>query len=290
MKAILANQTASPNYAFNEAYNSVLYQNHPRRRLTTPATIDQWDLDKSMAFYKDRFSDASSFTFVFVGSFEPATIKPLVEKYLGALPSTHRTETWKDVGIRMASGVIDRKVEKGIEPKSQILITYNGPFVWDQTQRVAIRAMSDILQTRLLEVIREELGGTYGINAGASYSKVPNAEYSITISWGCDPARADALTKRVLDEVELLKTAGPTPKQVTDEAEAMLKDFEGNSKSNLYLRDQLASKYQYGEDPATLWLVPDYYKKIDAAMIQQAARTYLNSANRITLTLMPEKK
>jgi predicted Zn-dependent peptidase len=100
----------------------------------------------------------------------------------------------------------------------------------------------------------------------------------------------EALTKRVLDEIELLKTSGPTPKQVTDEAEAMLKDFETNSKNNLYLRDQLASKYQYGEDPATLWLVTDYYKKIDAAMIQQAARTYLNSANRITVTLMPEKK
>jgi zinc protease len=162
--------------------------------------------------------------------------------------------------------------------------------VWDQTQRIAIKAMSDILQTRLLEVIREELGGTYGINAGASYSKIPRPEYSLTISWGYDPARGEALIKRVLDEVELFKNSGPTPKQVADESEALLKEFETNSKSNLYLRDQLALKYQYGEDPATLWAIPDYYKKIDAAMIQQAARTYLNSANRITVTLMPEKK
>jgi zinc protease len=290
MKTLLANATASPNYAFNEVYNSVLYQNHVRRRPTTPATVDQMNLDKSMAFYKERFSDASGFTFVFVGSFEPATLKPLVEKYLGSLPSTHRNEMWKDVGARMATGVIDRKVEKGIDPKSQTLITYNGPFVWDQTQRIAIKAMSDILQTRLLEVIREELGGTYGINAGASYAKNPRAEYTLTISWGCDPARVEALTKRVLDEVELFKTSGPTPKQLTDETEALLKEFETNSKNNLYLRDQLAQKYQYGEDPATLWAIPDYYKKIDAAMIQQAAKTYLNSANRITVTLMPEKK
>ena len=52
----------------------------------TAKTIDEWNLDKSLAFYKDRFADASDFTFVFVGAFDLATMKPLVERYLGALP------------------------------------------------------------------------------------------------------------------------------------------------------------------------------------------------------------
>ena len=51
------------------------------------------NLEKSMAFYKDRFADASDFTFVFVGSFDLATIKPLVERYLASLPALHRKET-----------------------------------------------------------------------------------------------------------------------------------------------------------------------------------------------------
>src|SRR5262249_26963061 len=154
LKTLVANQAASPGFAFNELFLKTLYQNHPRRQPLTAATIDQMSLDKSMAFYKDRFADASAFTFVFVGSFDPAALKPLVEKYIGGLTSTHGSETYKDVGVRMASGVIDRKVEKGIEPKSQVRIIYNGPFVYDQTQRIAIRAMSEVLQMRLLEVIR----------------------------------------------------------------------------------------------------------------------------------------
>ena len=119
--------------------------------MPTPATVDEWNLDKSLAFYKDRFADASDFTFVFVGSFDLPTMKPLVERYLGGLPSIRRKETWKDVGARPPTGVIEKTVEKGIEPKSQTAIVFTGPFEYDQTQRVAIRAMAQMLQTRLLE-------------------------------------------------------------------------------------------------------------------------------------------
>ncbi len=103
-KTFLANQTAIPEFVFFNALNTTRYQNHLRRRLSTPATVDEWNLDKSLAFYKDRFADASDFTFVFVGSFEPATIKPLVERYLGSLPSIRRKESWKDVGVRCKPG------------------------------------------------------------------------------------------------------------------------------------------------------------------------------------------
>ena len=290
MKTMLANQTAAPEYAFAQMLTSTLSQNHPRRRLPTAAAIDEWNLDKSMAFYKDRFADASDFTFVFVGSFDLPTMKPLVERYLGGLPSIHRKETWKDVGVRTPTGVIEKTVEKGIEPKSQTAIVFNGPFEYDQAHRVAIRAMAEILQTRLLTTIREELGGTYSISANASAQKIPNPEYSIAIQFGSDPQRATALNERIVQEIERLKADGPTEKQVSDEREALLRDFETSAKQNGYLLGQLSVKYEYGEDPAGLWNIPEYYKKIDAAMIQDAAKTYLNMDNRVRVTLVPEQK
>src|SRR5436309_2382908 len=131
MKSILSNQAATPQFAFSQALTDALYQNHPRVRLTTPETIDQWNLEKSLAFYKDRFADASDFTFVFVGSFDLPTIKPLVERYLASLPALHRQETWKDVGIHYSTGLIDRRVEKGIEPRSQVSLIFTGPFQYD---------------------------------------------------------------------------------------------------------------------------------------------------------------
>ena len=289
-RTFMTNQSVSPDFAFFEALTNSRYQNHPRRRMTTAATVDQWNLDKSLAFYKDRFADASDFTFFFVGSFDEAMIKPLVERYLGALPSLRRKESWKDIGVKTPTGIIEKRVEKGIEPKSRAAIVFSGPFVFDQSRRVAIRAMSDILQTRLLEVVREELGGTYSITASSNYLKLPKPEYSITIEFGSSPERTEDLIKRVFEEIEKFKTSGPTEKQLNDEKEALIREFETNIKQNGYLLNQIYLRYFYGDDPAGIWTVPEFYKKLDGATVQEAAKLYLDTKNFIKVTLFPEKK
>jgi zinc protease len=289
-KTFLANQSAIPEAAFSNTLTTARYQNHFRRRPTTVETVDQWNLDKSLAIYKDRFADASDFTFVFVGSFDLATMKPLVERYLGSLPSIRRKESWKDVGARTPTNVVEKTVEKGIEPKSLSAIVFSGPFEYDPTHRAAIRAMAEILQTRLLETIREELGGTYSIGAFAGYERIPNPTYSVTIQFGSAPDRTENLIKRVFQEIELLKTNGPSDKQVADEKEALLREYETSSKVNTYWLTQITAKYQSGEDVAALWHVPEIYNKIDKAMIQQAAKTYLNTNAYVEVKLFPEKK
>src|SRR6185437_3858000 len=131
MKSLVANQNASPEVVFNQTIDAALSSGHVRRRPETPETVDQWDLDKSMAFYKARFADASNFTFVFVGSFTPDSIRPLVEKYIASLPARHAQETWRDIGIRPPTGVVDKTVRKGIAPKSEVAIVFSGPFQYD---------------------------------------------------------------------------------------------------------------------------------------------------------------
>jgi zinc protease len=290
MKSLLANQSASPDYAFASTLAAAMYQNHIRRRPPTPDTVDEWNLDKSLAFYKDRFADASDFTFVFVGSFDLATMKPLVERYLGTLPSIRRKETWKDIGLRPTTGIIEKRVEKGIEPKSQVAITFAGPFEYDETHRLTIRAMAHMLQGRLLQAIREDLGGTYSITASPSVQRIPRPEYSFAIRFGCDPQRTDDLLKRVFQEIERFKMNGPSELQVSDEKEALQREFETNSKQNNYLLGQIVAKYQNREDVRSVWYAPELYRKLNAEMIQQAAKTYLNVNNHVQVTLFPEKR
>jgi zinc protease len=290
MKSALANQASSPAFAFNEALTSALRANHLRASPFTVEKVDQMNLDKSLAFYKDRFADASDFTFVFVGSFDAATIKPLVERYLGSLPSTKRKETWKDTGVRYATGVIEKRVNKGLEPQSRAAMVFTGPFQFNQTERVAIRALGDVLNARLRETLREDLGGTYGVSVGAGYAQIPVGEYSMNISFNCAPERTEELMKAALQQIELLKSEGPTEKQVSDAREKLLRDFETNMKQNNYLVQQLSLKYQYTDDVATLFGLADYYKKLTPAAIQEAARTYLDTRNVVKVLLFPESK
>ena len=289
-RTFMSNQSAVPEFAFFEALSAARFGNHPRRRLQTAATVDEWNLEKSLAFYKDRFADASDFTFYFVGSFDEATMKPLVERYLGALPSIKRKETWKDIGVKDLSGIVEKRVEKGIEPKSRATIVFGGPFEFNQERRIAIRAMSEVLQTRLLDAIREELGGTYSVTASFGYTKFPKPEYSLSIQFGCSPERTDDLIKRVFEEIEKLKTEGPTEKQLADEKEALIREFETNSKQNGYLLNQISLRFQNGEEPEGIWQIPELYRKLDAATIKDAAKLYLNTQSYVKVTLFPEKK
>ena len=289
MKTILKNRDANPMTAFQDTLQSTLSQNHIRMRPITVETLEELDLEKSLAFYKDRFADAGDFTFIFIGNIDLETMKPLVERYLGALPTVDRKESWKDTGIDPPKGVIKKSVHKGIEPKSQTSIVFTGPFQYDSAHRTAIRAMAMVLQTRLREVLREDLGGTYSVGVRPSNDKIPDEEYSISISFGSDPKRVEELTKVIFQEIGKLKT-DVSEDEVNDAREAIFRSTETGLKQNRWLLTQLAFRYRLGEDPGKhllQWEEP--LKLLNPEVIQEAAQEYFNMENYVLVSLFPAK-
>jgi zinc protease len=290
LTAGLANRQAQPDTVFEDTLTAALTQNHVRAQPMTPALVSEMSLDKSMAFYKDRFADASDFTFVLVGSFDLPTVKPLVERYLGSLPSLHRKEAGKDVGIRPPTGVVEKQVTKGTAPKSQVGVVFTGAFQNNQKNRLIIRALSNTLAGNLQRVLREDLGGTYGVSVSPDFTKRPTEDYRLTITFACDPARTQDLIKALFDVVDEFRTNGPSPGQVADAQAALRRDLETDSRQNGYLLNQLAYAYQYDEpvpDPATL---RGLYSQLSTSLLRDAARTYLDTNHYVKVVLMPEGK
>jgi zinc protease len=287
-KVMLANQQASPEFVFQQALVSALTQDHPRARLMTPAMVDQMNLDRSFAFYKDRFADASDFTFVFAGSFDMEAIKPLVERYLASLPSLKRHETWKNEGIAPPRGIVEKVVRKGIEPKSQAAIVFTGPFPFDTPHEVALDALGIVLEGRLRRSLREALRGTYGVEVQANATKIPEPRYNVAIQFGCDPERTEELVATLLREVERLKADGPTDSEVADAREALMVAYQTDMAENSRLADRLLERYQLSEDALGFFNLPAEYQKLGALGIQDAARRCLDTANYVRVTLFPE--
>ena len=292
-KGLLANQLASPDVVFDQAIDAALSRNNPRRQPETPATVDQWNLDKSLAFYKARFADASNFTFVFVGSFTPEAIKPLVETYIASLPATHAHETWRDLGITLPRGVVEKTIEKGIAPKSQVAIVFSGPFEYDDAHTLALRTMTLLLQSRLLDTIRQELGGTYSITATPDDAEVSPRRNTPSGSTGRAIRRArrrscSASSRRSRSS----RPRRSSPGQVSLIREALLREFERNSQDNGYLLNQISRRYEDGDaaDLAAVVNLRDQIAALTGDAIQQAAQTYLDTANYVKVTLMPETK
>ncbi len=93
-------------------------------------------------------------------------MRPLVEQWLATLPATHREEHWRDLGIRPPAGVIEKTVRKGVEPKASTVVVFSGETPYTPATRYALRSLSEYLEMRLLDNLREALGGTYSVNVG----------------------------------------------------------------------------------------------------------------------------
>ena len=269
----LQNRDASPAVAFNDAINRIMTQDALRSRPVTAETLDHTNLDESLAFYQDRFADASDFTFIFVGNIDLDTVRPLVERYLGGLPSINRVETWRDLGDRPPSGVIEETVRKGLEPQAQTRVFFTGSLDYgDRSQRLGIAAMTAVLRSRLREVLREELGGTYSVTVGSTFSWRPEGQYRLSITFGSDPERADELLDAVYGEIERLKGSPPTEAEVNDVREAQRRTWETNQESNSWWLNVLDGRYRYLARPERRPLPVRRPSPRDAVNVRAGAR------------------
>jgi zinc protease len=286
-QAMLANRAVSPMAAYSDTITATMSQNHPRARPITAKTFDEISLDRSLAIYRDRFADASDFTFLIVGDFDIDSIKPHVQRYLASLPSIGRKEAGRDVGIRPPTGVIKKVVRAGTEPQSQTMISFTSPFQYNQNERYLLSSMGEILQNRLLEKLRESLGGTYSVSAVASGGREAPATAGATISFGSAPERAEELTKAVMSEIAALQSQGPSAAEVDKVREAQRRAHELAVKQNGFWLGNLGSAYQYGDDPRDILKQEDRLKLLTPEAIREIARKYLRMDNFVQVTLLP---
>lgn len=287
-KGVLANRSASPEAAFSDTLQVTLAQHSLREQPVSAAVLDRIDFAKSFDFYKDRFSDASGFTFVFVGNFKVDSMKPLIAKWLGALPSTGRKETWRDTGIRPPTGVVQRVVKQGEEPKARTALIFTGPFEYTRQNRYYLSALAELLNIKLREALRENLGGTYGVGVSPGASRDPLPSYRFTIGFGSAPERLEALTAAALAQIDSVKRFGTTPEYLTKVKEAALRSRETAIKQNGYWLSQIALFDQSGWPLAE---IPDGDKLITALTsddLQRAATKYLRTDNYVRVSLYPE--
>jgi zinc protease len=286
--AMLENMRASPAAVFSDTLSVTLTQNHPRAPLLSEELVMATDLDACLELYKDRFADASDFTFIFVGDLEPATMRPLVERYLASLPSLNRVESWRDVGPKPPKGVIVKEVYKGVEPQSQSVFIFTGDFEDTRPNKNNFSAMNQVLQTKLRERVREDLGGTYSISVGGSNTWRPTGSYSISIQFGSDPERVEELKEVVLAEIERLKTDGPDPEDLENVKESLRRSRETNLESNSYWLSQIAARYRQGVRFEDFWDYEASIEDISVETVRDAAARYFDMENYVLATLFPE--
>jgi zinc protease len=214
-------------------------------------------------------------------------MRPLVERYLGGLPALDRDDAWVDLDIDPPEGVVEKIVRRGIEPQSRTRITFTGPFAYTAENRVAMRALAGALELRLRERLREDLGGTYSVGVNGGYDNIPEERYTFLIDFGSDPERAEELRAAVFEEIERMKTEGPSEEDVGKVLEGERRSLETNMESNSWWSAQLAFSIEADADPRFL-IDPTRYDGVTVESIRADANRYLRTDRYVVVTLLPE--
>ncbi len=290
-KAVYQNLLSNPQYYYQDRRSRILSQDNPRGG--GYPTVEDWDkvkLAEVNRVYRDRFADASDFTFFLVGNFAVDSLKPMLSTYLGSLPSTNREEAWKDVGVRPPSGAVEEDVFKGNDPKSMVSLTFTGELDYDREEAFELDALIQAFNIKLIEEIREKRSGVYGISARGSATKYPYEHYTISVGFPCAPENVDTLTQAVYDEIRKLQANGPTEADLRKVKETLRRDMETKLKENNYWLSTLEEAYFNGED---LNEIVDYEAAINDLSVTELkamANKYFDLDQAIEVVLYPEEQ
>ena len=285
----LQNRDQNPRAVFGDKVEQVNTSNHYSSAPLTVADVPNLSLEAMRAFYHARFGNAADFTYFFVGAFAEADITPLLEQWVASLPSTgKKTAAARDMGIRFPAAVVKEEVNKGKEPASQTVMAFFADPGFDEFEMHRLRAATSVLSIRLREILREELGGTYGVSAGFSNSPPIKGSGQIVIQFGSSPDNVDKLVTATLKEIERLKAEGPSADDVGKVKELERRDLETNAKQNSYWLGSMQTVHAYGWDPAGIARRDQRTERLTQENIKQMFQKYFPTDRYTLVTLKPE--
>jgi len=288
MKSYFKNIQSNPQMYYSDQLTRILSQNHPRGGgIPKESDIDRINLRRSYEIYCNRFSDANNFTFVIVGNFNNDSIKTLLETYIGSLPSVNRKETWKDVGIRPPKGEVYKNIYKGTDPKSFVTIIFTDSARYSSKDAYRLKSLTDLLDIRLIEVLRQEKSGVYGVGASASMNRIPYNNYSISIRFPCAPENVDSLVTSGLNILSEIKDKGVTTKNIDKIRETQERELEVNLKTNNFWLSYLENTLYYKENLLEILKYKKTIKNLKSKNIQDVVKKYYKDEY-IKVVLYPE--
>ena len=289
LKAELQNADANPMSAFSDTITSALYNNHPRAIKMKENMVDKINYDRIIDMYKDRYKDASDFTFYLVGNVDLEKVKPMIAKYLGSLTAINRKETFKDNKMYIRKGKYKNEFAKKQEtPMATIMFFYSGTCKYDLRNNILLSFLDQALDMVYTAEIREKEGGTYGVSCNGSLGKYPKEELILQIVFQTDPAKKDKLSAVVVEQLNKMAKEGPSAEHMQKIKEYMLKKYKDAQKENGYWLNNLDEYFYTGIDNTK-----DYEKivnSITAKEVQDFLAKLLKQNNEIQVVMtMPEE-
>ena len=285
----LKNQDLNPMTALQDSVASVLYNNNIRAKRVRLEDIEKISYNRILDIYKERFANAADFEFYLVGDLNIDSIKPLLVKYLGALPVNKKMEKYK---------VIDRKLTKGERtcifekeqdtPSATVNFVYHAPLKDNMRNDIMVDMLQQSMSMLYTETVREDEGGAYGVPVSASLSDYPEEIATVQIKLPTAPEKMERMMKVVYDGIEKLCAEGPSEDYLQKIKEYMVRSHAENLKKNGYWMNQLYTRTRYNQDYVTGY--EEAVQGVTVDDIKELAQKIFKSGNRLVVGMTSPKK
>ncbi len=291
----LRNRPLNPKNLLTDAIIAVNTEDHPEMRPLQLEDLKQVDFATTKRLHQQAFSHPADFSMVIVGNVEEDVVKEYIERYLASLPQEEQAEIKRTyTPIPFPPGVTRKEVYAGKESACTSLLTFPAPILDSKSARRFAIWSCALVQARLQDVLRKQMGKTYTPTCLFLPSPIPAlnpidpSETLISIS--CDPNHLKKVEEALFREIASLQKEGPGEEEMKSAKTQFLLQRRQFLNTNSGWLNTLAADALWKQEPDDF----DRYQEDLSAFDKETAREYLRQIfpphNYTIVTLYPEKK
>ena len=284
---VLKNKYLSPDAVFSDSLVNTMYSHNPRFASLDVKDLSEINYDRILEIARERYKNAGQFTFVFLGNFDEATLRPLIEQYIASLPATKdKPETFKEVRTLAMGQVKNHFRVKSDSPKATAVKIWNCLAPYNLENEIKLDAAGQILSQIYLKTIREDESAAYSVGASGNFN-LSSKDAMMMIQAYC-PMNPDKqeIANRLLMEGFDNCTKSVDADILNKVKEYMLKQADEDAKKNSHWSGVITNWLDYGFDSHT------DYKKIVESLTPEVMVDFFKQVkaanNLIDVVMLPE--
>ena len=282
----LKNRLLQPESVFGDSLQMTMTAHNPRSVSLKVEDLANVDYDRILQMAKEQTANAAAFTFTIIGNYDEATIRPLIEQYLAALPSQKKIVKSEDVTTDFKGIVVNNFKHKAETPKALALMAwYTKDMPYTLENCIKADMAGQILSMEYLKKIREDASAAYTVGSQGDVSRDDfKTTAQVFVYCPMKPEKSDVAITIMRDEVEAMtKTCDADKLQKVKEY--MLKNHGDELKTNGYWLNCINEWRRYGIDLHT-----DYEKLVSAQTPESICAfmaELLKAGNRAEVVMLP---
>ena len=283
----LKNKDLDPDNVFSDSLSYITDNYNWRSKPYKVEDMQQLNYDRILEIGKERTANAANYTFTFVGSFDEAVIRPLIEQYIATLPSKKGVKSnWVNVATHPTGETIKHFAHKMETPKTTVYIDWsNYEMPYNLETSIKAQLLGKVLNRINRDKIREDAGAAYSIGTyGRANIEGDKPYVSVTAYAPLKPEFTD-MALQILNEEIAKACTSIDAGSLDDFKKAMIKDHETQLKENNYWNNIISTYASRGFDFFTGY--EDLVKAQTPESIAAFARQLMSAGNKLEVVMTP---